>query len=51
MRADLELPAELELAVVVAVGRLGNPAHLPPDLRDAEFALRQRRPVQELVIA
>jgi nitroreductase len=51
MHADLELPAGLVPTVVVAVGRLGNPAHLPPDLRARELGLRQRRPVHELVIA
>jgi nitroreductase len=51
MRADLDLPADLALAVVIAVGRLGNPDHLPPDLRDRELGLRVRHPAHELHIA
>jgi nitroreductase len=49
MRADLNLPAELVITVVVAVGRLGNPDSLPADLRARELALRTRRPVADLL--
>lgn len=50
LRADLELPEDLLPRVVVAVGRLGDPASLPADLRAQETALRRRRPRAELVI-
>jgi nitroreductase len=51
LRADLEIPAELEVTVVVAIGRLGSPDGLPPDLRARELELRSRRPVADLVLA
>jgi len=51
LRANLDLPLGLEPAVVVAVGRLGQPDMLPADLRTRELALRHRRPVEELQIA
>lgn len=51
LRADLDLPAGVTLATVIAVGRLGNPDSLPADLRNRELALRTRRPVGELLIA
>lgn len=51
LRADLDLCADLELSVVIAVGRLGTPDSLPPDLRGREISLRGRRPVEELLIA
>ncbi|HYN97137.1 MAG TPA: nitroreductase family protein [Pilimelia sp.] len=51
LRAELDLPAELAIPTVVAVGGLGNPAALPAGLRERELALRDRRPVTELVLA
>jgi nitroreductase len=50
LRADLDIPTELEIAVVVAVGRLGDPGGLPPDLRARELELRSRRPVADLLL-
>ncbi|GFJ90799.1 nitroreductase family protein [Phytohabitans rumicis] len=50
LRADLELPETLRPHVVMAVGQLGDPAALPPDLRSWETALRSRRPASDLVI-
>jgi nitroreductase len=49
--SDLELPGDVEPMVVIAVGRLGNPANLPADLRVRELALRVRRPLSDLLIA
>lgn len=50
LHADLELPDEVVAKVVVAVGRLGDPATLPVDLQVHEVGLRQRRPLAELLI-
>ena len=50
LRADLELADDLRPSVVVAVGRVGDPAMLPPDLRVWETALRTRLPVAELLV-
>ncbi|MDG4833922.1 nitroreductase family protein [Solwaraspora sp. WMMD1047] len=50
LRADLDLPAEVRPRVVVAIGRLGDPLSLPTDLRRQELALRQRRPLGELLL-
>jgi nitroreductase len=50
LRSDLEMPDDLRPSVVVAVGQLGDPAMLPPDLRVWETALRTRRPLAELLV-
>lgn len=50
LRADLDLADDLRPSVVVAVGRVGDPAMLPPDLRVWETALRTRLPVTELLV-
>jgi nitroreductase len=49
IRVDLDLPDDVTPLVVVAIGRLGDPSLLPPDLRRQETALRVRRPVAELL--
>jgi hypothetical protein len=51
LHRELGLPDEVVLHTVLAVGRLGDPATLPADLRRREFRLRERRPVAELVLA
>lgn len=51
LRADLELPDDLYPKVVLVVGRLGDPASLPPDLQSLEVALRRRRSRSDLVIS
>jgi nitroreductase len=50
LRSDLEMPDDLRPSVVVAVGRLGDPAMLPPALRVWETALRSRVPTTELLV-
>jgi nitroreductase len=50
LRADLDMAHDLRPSVVIAVGRLGDPAVLPPDLRVRETALRTRMPVTELLV-
>ena len=45
LHRELELPCDVAVHTVVAVGRLGDPATLPTDLRRREFRLRERRPV------
>lgn len=50
LTSELELPADLRPAVVVAIGRLGNPLDLPADLVVAETSLRRRRPVADLLL-
>lgn len=51
LSSELELPANLRPAAVVAIGRLGNPLDLPADLIEAETGLRRRRPVADLLLA
>jgi nitroreductase len=51
LHREFELPDDVVAHAVVAVGRLGDPATLPADLRLREFRLRERRPVAELVLA
>jgi nitroreductase len=50
LRADLDLPDEVNPYIVVAVGRLGDPLSLPDDLRSREIDLRRRRPLAELLL-
>jgi len=50
LKGDLEMPDDLHPFVVVAVGRLGDPAMLPPALRVWETALRTRIPITELLV-
>lgn len=50
LHADLEMPADLRPTTVIAIGPLGDPASLPPDLRAWETALRSRHPMDALVI-
>jgi nitroreductase len=51
LHRELELPCDVAVHTVVAVGRLGDPSSLPTDLRRREFRLRERRPVSDLVLA
>lgn len=50
LHADLDLPEGVIAKVVVAVGRLGDPATLPDDLRTEEVGLRERRPLADLLL-
>jgi nitroreductase len=50
LRRELDLPAEVTPHAVVAIGRLGDPATLPTDLRRREFRLRERRPIAALLL-
>jgi nitroreductase len=51
LHRELDLPPDVVVHAIVAVGRLGDPATLPADLRLREFRLRERRPVAELLLA
>ncbi|TYB34698.1 nitroreductase [Micromonospora sp. AP08] len=51
LATELDLPAGVRPAVVVAIGRLGDPFALPEDLRDRETDLRRRRPLADLLLA
>lgn len=50
LHRDLALDEDVTVHVVVAVGRLGDPRTLPADLRRREVALRQRRPLADLLL-
>nr|MDT0660046.1 nitroreductase family protein [Micromonospora sp. DSM 115978] len=50
VRDDLDLPSWARPVVVVAVGLVGDPLTLPEDLRRQELALRQRRPLTDLLL-
>lgn len=50
LAAELDLAAEVRPLVVAAVGRLGDPYALPPDLLARETALRHRRPLTALLL-
>jgi nitroreductase len=47
-RILFQLPAEARPIVVIAVGKLGDRAQLPEDLRDRELAPRKRLPLSEI---
>lgn len=50
LATELDLPAGIRPLVVAAVGRLGDPLALPPDLRSRETALRRRQPLAALLL-
>jgi nitroreductase len=50
IRAELELPEGVRPMVVAAIGQAGDPRILPEDLQVRETALRQRRPVSDLLL-
>ena len=50
LRRELELPRDVTVHAVVAVGRIGDPMVLPSDLREREFRLRARRPIEDLLL-
>ncbi|WBC12935.1 nitroreductase family protein [Micromonospora sp. WMMA1998] len=50
LATELDLSDDVRPLVVVAVGRLGDPATLPPDLYARETALRRRRPLPALLL-
>lgn len=50
LHSELGLPDEIWPKVVVVVGRLGDPAGLPPDLRDRESAPRVRHHLGTLLL-
>lgn len=51
LRQEFDLPADVVPYAVVAVGRVGDPATLPADLRHREFRLRERRPLDDLLLS
>ena len=51
LHRELELPDTVTVHAVVAVGRVGDPAVLPHDLQALEFRLRERRPIEQLLLA
>lgn len=50
LHAELELPDGVRPGVVAAIGHAGDPRLLPDDLHARETALRQRRPVTDLLL-
>ncbi|HEY0638471.1 MAG TPA: nitroreductase family protein [Pseudonocardiaceae bacterium] len=48
-RAEFAVPDGHEPIVAIAIGRLGDPAALPADLRERETRPRRRRPLAETV--
>ncbi|MFG2055305.1 nitroreductase family protein [Micromonospora sp. NPDC048930] len=50
LATELDLAAGIRPLVVAAVGRLGDPAALPPDLHARETALRRRHPLAALLL-
>src|SRR5260370_17281882 len=44
-------PAGWEAIAALAIGYAGDPASLPPPLRDREMAPRTRKPIAEFVLA
>ncbi|MET8836697.1 nitroreductase family protein [Micromonospora sp. NPDC004540] len=50
LATELDLAVGIRPAVVVAIGRLGDPFALPDDLRDRETRLRRRRPLDSLLL-
>ena len=50
LHRELNLPEAVTVHAVVAVGRLGDPAVLPRDLQLREFRLRERWPIEQLLL-
>jgi nitroreductase len=50
-RALFAIPQEYEMGSVTAIGYLGDPATLPGALREREEAVRQRKPLKEIVFS
>lgn len=51
IRADFQLPEDLEPATAVAVGYPGDPATLPERLREREVLPRERKNLEEIVLS
>lgn len=50
LATELDLAAGIRPLVVAVIGRLGDPATLPPGLRTREIALRRRHPLAALLL-
>jgi nitroreductase len=50
LHRELDLPDSVAVHVVIAVGRLGDPATLPADLRQRDLGLRHRHPLTDLLL-
>ncbi|MFC5925247.1 nitroreductase family protein [Micromonospora vulcania] len=50
LACELDLPGVVRPLVVAAVGRLGDPFTLPPELCARETGLRHRRPLADLLL-
>jgi nitroreductase len=48
-QADFEIPALFAPGIIIAIGYLGAPETLPPELREKETSPRTRRPLEEIV--
>ncbi|MBP2321511.1 nitroreductase [Kibdelosporangium banguiense] len=48
VRVLFQLPAEAKPIVAIAVGKLGDRATIPDDVRDRELAVRKRLPLSEI---
>lgn len=46
---DFDIPPLFAPGIMIAIGYLGDPDALPPDLRDKETGPRSRRPLEEIV--
>lgn len=51
IRADFALPDDLEPATATAIGYPGDPATLPERLREREALPRERKSLEEIVLA
>lgn len=49
-RETYNLPATIEPATLIAVGRLGDPAQLSERFRERELAPQQRKPLADLIL-
>jgi len=50
VKKTFTIPAGMEPITMVAIGYLGNPDVLPEKLREREFAIQQRKPLNSLFI-
>lgn len=48
-QAEFDIPALFAPGIMIAVGYLGAPEALPPELREKETSPRTRRPLEEIV--
>lgn len=50
IRKVFNVPEDITIVTVIALGYLGNSDKLPDDLKKMELKLRERKPIKELLL-